>query len=597
MRNIMVPMRDGVRLATDLFFPGGEGPWPVLLERTPYDKTAPRGNEFTVDHPEVFDREELAHFFVDAGFVVAFQDCRGRYLSEGRFTKYLGEAEDGFDTLAWLERQPWCNGRIGTFGLSYSAHTQLSAAALNPAGLAAMVLDCGGFSNAYQGGIRFGGALELKQATWAFRHALRSREAAEDPQKRAALERIDLVDWFRRMPWSRGNSPLSAVPGYEDYLFDLWEKTLFDDYWRVPSLYGAGYYDQMPAVPSVHISGWYDPYAVTAVENFRGLQARGHPTALILGPWTHGMRSKTFAGDVDFGPQSTFDAGVGKDYVTWRIDFFKQALDRNAHGEPPVRVFVMGGGTSQVLPSGRRDHGGAWITSTSWPPAEAKPCSLYLDASNRLSFTPPAQKARYEYRADPSNPVPTIGGPITSGAPLMEGGAYDQRTDKRFFSDGPVGAATAERDDVVVFETGPLEEDVVLVGDVKLVLYASSDAENTDFTAKLVDVYPDGFAMNLCDGILRACYRNGFDKAEPLTPGRVEPFTITLYPTANRFAKGHKIRLEVSSSNFPRFDICPNTTPGNDLTPQRKIAQNTIVTGPDYRSALQCHALPLAMIQ
>ena len=359
------------------------------------------------------------------------------------------------------------------------------------------------------------------------------------------------------------------------------EKTLFDDYWRVPSLYGAGYYDQMPAVPSVHISGWYDPYAVTAVENFRGLQARGHPTALILGPWTHGMRSKTFAGDVDFGPQSTFDAGVGKDYVTWRIDFFKQALDRNAHGEPPVGL-RHGGGTSQVLPSGRRDHGGAWITSTSWPPAEAKPCSLYLDTSNRLSFMPPAQKARYEYRADPSNPVPTIGGPITSGAPLMEGGAYDQRTDKRFFSDGPVGAATAERDDVVVFETGPLEEDVVLVGDVKLVLYASSDAENTDFTAKLVDVYPDGFAMNLCDGILRACYRNGFDKAEPLTPGKVEPFTITLYPTANRFAKGHKIRLEVSSSTL-RFDICP-ANPGHH-------APNRAETGTRYAQPAvhHCH--------
>ncbi len=183
VRDLMVPMRDGVRFATDVFFPqgAGRGPLPALLERTPYDKREARVNEYTLNHPEVFGREELARFFTDAGFAVVFQDCRGRYGSEGRFTKYRGEAEDGFDTIDWIARQDWCDGQVATMGMSYSAHTQMAAACLNPPALAAMICDCGGFSNAYQGGIRFGGALELKQVTSAFRHALRSRAAAADP--------------------------------------------------------------------------------------------------------------------------------------------------------------------------------------------------------------------------------------------------------------------------------------------------------------------------------------------------------------------------------------------------------------------------------
>lgn len=592
LRNVMVPMRDGVRLAADIFLPRGDGPWPVLLERTPYDKTAARLNEFTVAHPEIFGREELAGFFVDAGFAVVFQDCRGRYRSEGRFTKYRGEAEDGYDTLDWLTRQPWSDGRIATFGLSYSAHTQLSAAALDPPGLCAMLLDCGGFSNAYQGGIRYGGALELKQATWAFRHALRSREVAGNPELRAALEATDLRAWFARMPWSRGNSPLAPVPGYEDYLFEQWERTLFDDYWKVPALYGAGYYDRMPRVPSFHIAGWYDPYAVTAVENFRGLRARGHPTALILGPWTHGARSRTYAGAVDFGPQATFDAGLATDFVSWRIAFFKTALEGRTPDGPAVRVFVMGGGSGKTLADGRRDHGGAWIGAADWPPPEAEPVAFHLDAGGRLTLSPPETDARHSYLSDPSDPVPTIGGPITSGAPVMEGGAYDQRADARVFGGSEAAMPTAERADVLVFETEPLAEDVVLIGDVSVLLHFISDAENTDFTAKLVDVYPDGYAMNICDGIRRACFRHGFEAAVPLVPHRPDKIEVKLYPTANRFAKGHRIRLEIASSNFPRFDLCPNTTPGNDLNPDRRVARNTILTGPGLPSALRCHALP-----
>lgn len=594
LRDVMVPMRDGVHLATDIFLPHGTGPWPVLVERTPYDKTAARANEYTRDHPDVFGREELAGFFTDAGFVVVFQDCRGRYRSEGRFTKYRGEAEDGFDTLDWIGAQDWCDGRIGTMGLSYSAHTQMAAAALAPPALGAMIVDCGGFSNAYQGGIRFGGALEMKQITWAYRHALRSRAAAANPLARRALEQEDIADWFTRMPWKRGHSPLRAVPDYEDYLFEQWERTDFDDYWKIPALYAAGFHDRMPAIPSVHMSGWYDPYACTAVENFTGLAAQGHPVQLILGPWTHGNRSRSHAGDVDFGPDGMFEAATGRDYVRWRIDWFRRhLLGQDLPPEPRVRVFVMGGGSGRRTAQGRLDHGGQWLRCASWPPETGQAAALYLAPGGRLVFDPPGVGGQQSYAFDPANPVPTIGGPITSGAPVMVGGAFDQVEAARFFGCHPPHLPLASRPDVLVFETEPLDQDVVIAGDVSVTLHAASDRTTTDFTAKLVDVhppsqdYPAGFAMNLCDGILRACYRDGFEHARALEPGAVTEMTIRLYPTANRFLRGHRIRLEISSSNFPRFDVNPNAAPGQDLSQLRLVAVNSVHFGPDHPSRLR----------
>lgn len=591
----MVPMRDGVRLATDVFFPehAGRGPWPALLERTPYDKRAARVNEYTRDHPEVFGREELARFFTDAGFVVVFQDCRGRYGSEGRFTKYRGEAEDGFDTLDWIAGQTWCDGQVATMGMSYSAHTQMAAACLNPPALAAMICDCGGFSNAYQGGIRFGGALELKQVTWAFRHALRSRAAAADPLAKAALEATDLRDWMHRLPWTQGRSPLSPIPDYEQFLFEQWTHNTFDDYWKIPALYSSGWHKSMRRIPSVHISGWYDPYAVTAVENFTGLSAAGHETSLILGPWTHGNRSRTYAGDVDFGPDCTFEAGTGQDFVQFRIDTFRRhLLGADLPPDPRVRYFVMGGGDGHRNPAGRMNHGGTWHVAGTWPPEYSSPARLFLDAAGTLSDTLPEAKGKRTFRFDPDFPVPTIGGPITSGAPLMVGGAFDQIETKDFFGATSPGMPLASRADVLVFETPPLEQAKTIAGDVSVRLFISSDRPTTDITAKLVDVYPPtpdyphGYAMNLSDGILRTCYRNGFEQQCALPGEDVVELTLRLYPTANRFEIGHRIRLEISSSNFPRFDVNPNHEVGQDLSAVKFSALNSVYSGPDHPSCL-----------
>ena len=220
------------------------------------------------------------------GYAVVYQDCRGRYKSGGRFTKYLSEAEDGYDTLAWLMRQSWCNGRIGTFGLSYAAHTQAALGCLDPPGLAAQFLDCGGFSNAYRSGIRHGGAFDLKQATWAYNNALAD---AKDPAVKAALRAQDIKDWFARMPWRKGHSPVSAAPEYEDYLFEQWSHGIFDDFWKQPGIYAEGYYDRYAEVPVVNLSGWYDPYARTAVDNYLGLsRAEARPGAADprpVDPW------------------------------------------------------------------------------------------------------------------------------------------------------------------------------------------------------------------------------------------------------------------------------------------------------------------------
>src|SRR5271154_1375419 len=273
-RDLMVEARDGVRLATDVYRPESAGPFPVILERTPYDKSAPSRSEITAADPKPRSREVVARHFVDAGYAVAYQDCRGRYHSEGSFTKYLSEAADGYDTLAWLVEQQWCNGRIATMGLSYAAHAQMALGCLAPPGLAAQYLDCGGFSNAYRSGIRHGGAFDLKQATWAYNSALAE---ARDPKIKAALEAEDIAQWMARMPWHRGDSPLAAAPDYEDYLFEQWSHGTFDEFWKQPGIYAEGYYDRYTDAPIVHLSGWYDPYARTAMENYAGLvgQKRG----------------------------------------------------------------------------------------------------------------------------------------------------------------------------------------------------------------------------------------------------------------------------------------------------------------------------------
>ncbi|MFN8557221.1 MAG: CocE/NonD family hydrolase [Dehalococcoidia bacterium] len=288
----------------------------------------------------------------------------------------------------------WCNGKIGTKGLSYAAHTQAALASLNPPGLAAMFLDCGGFSNAFRTGIRHGGAFELKQATWAFNNGKASPAALSDPLIAKAMDTIDIRDWFTRMPWKRGHSPLQWVPEYEDYLIEQWTHGEFSDYWRQAGIYAEGFYDQYADVPMVHLSAWYDPYTRTATDNYTGLARRKRgPVRLILGPWTHGDRSSTYAGDVDFGPAATLDGSLAEDFHVLRLRWFDRwlrGIENSVDSEPTVRYFVMGGGSGRRNADGRMDHGGRWREAADWPLPNAVSTPFYCHADGALSASAPA---------------------------------------------------------------------------------------------------------------------------------------------------------------------------------------------------------------
>jgi putative CocE/NonD family hydrolase len=347
-----VAMRDGIHLATDVYLPDAAGPFPVVMERTPYGRHLVSRSEITAANRTPASRAEVAATFTASGYAVVYQDTRGRYGSEGRFVKYLSDGEDGFDTCAWLHAQPWCDGRICTMGLSYSAHTQAALACLDPPGVVAQVLDCGGFANSWRSGIRQSGAFELKQASWAYRNALVSPEAAADPVLHAALEGEDIRDWFTRMPWQPGHSPLRHHPDYEAYLFDQWTHGADDGFWRQLGIWAEGFHERYSPAACVHLSSWFDPYTLTAASNFSGLRRAGRgPQRLIFGPWTHGDRSDTCFGDVEFGPGATLDSWAG-DWRSYRLRFFDHLVKGTPLDEPAVRVFVMGGG------SGRRNAAG-----------------------------------------------------------------------------------------------------------------------------------------------------------------------------------------------------------------------------------------------
>ena len=590
---IMVPMRDGVRLATDVHIPVRDGaplpgPWPVILERTPYGRNRPSRSERSVAEPdEAKSRAEVARIFAERGYVVVYQDVRGRYDSEGLYRKYLDDAPDGYDTCAWILDQPWCNGRIGTKGLSYAAHTQGALASAGAPGVAAMFLDSGGFSNSYQGGIRQGGAFELKQATWAYRNALVSPEVTADPEREARLQAVDIFRWFREMPWSPGRSPVALAPDYEEYLFEQWTKGDFDDYWKQPGIYAEGFHDEWPDAPMVHMSSWFDPYPRTAADNYVGLRARKRgPVRLILGPWTHGDRSLTWAGDVDFGPEATLDGQLARDYWELRVRWFDhwlRGIDNGVDREPAVRYFVMGGGSGRKNAAGRLDHGGRWRSADDWPLPNAVETPYYLDAGGSLSPTEPdIDETRLTYLYDPADPVPSVGGTITSGAPIMVGGAFDQREREDFFGSTEPFRPLAERADVLVFQTEPLDSDVEVTGPLVARLWISSDGPDTDFTAKLIDVYPatadypEGFAMNLTDGIIRCRYRDSWESPSLMEPGTVYEVTIEAFPTSNLFRAGHRIRLDVSSSNYPHFDLNFNTGEPEGRATRSRVATNTV---------------------
>ena len=584
----MVPMRDGVQLATDIYRPGaGEQPaserLPVLLHRTPYDKS---------DAAAVAIADVLAKH----GYVVILQDTRGRHHSQGVFEKYYAyDAYDGYDTIEWAATQPYCDGKVGMYGTSYAAHTQADASKLAPPHLRALLLNMGGMSNAWDHSVRYDGAFELgRQLTWAWQQAL---DDAKDPVVKALLSKEDVNAWYAALPLRKGLSPLSIAPNFEGYYLDEATRSDYDEHWASLGMQWEKYYAQTADVPMMHVGGWYDIYLRGTIENWRRLRAlKKSPMRLVIGPWTHHGDTATFAGDVDFGNDAAigdFDTGF---HLRW-FDFTLKGLDTPAATQAPVRYFLMGTGDGHKDAAGRLAHGGEWRESTQWPPAEAHATTWYLHGDGTLRAAKPAAaegvQTRFEF--DPRHPVPTIGGGVSK---RLKDGAYDQRERADMPGSRAPYLPLRARNDVLVFETEPLPQDLILAGPVEVTLYAASSGVDTDFTAKLLDVYPPsvgfpgGFDMNLTDGIIRASYRDGAKVRKLLTPHQTYRLVIRPFDTANVIKKGHRLRLDISSSNFPRFDVNPNSGEPLGMNRSTVVVKNVVSHDAAHLSALQLYVLP-----
>jgi putative CocE/NonD family hydrolase len=586
--DVMMAARDGVKLATDIYRPATNGVaadqrLPVLLHRTPYDKAAAA---------TIAIAQELARH----GYVVVVQDTRGRHHSQGVFEKYYAyDAYDGYDAIEWAAALPYANGKVGMFGTSYAAHTQADASKLNPPHLSTLVLNMGGMANAWNHSVRNDGAFEIgRQYTWAWEQALAD---TRNPVAKAMLTKEGEFDWYAALPLRKGLSPLSIEPVYEGYYLDEATRSDYGPYWETLGMQWEKFYAQTADVPMFHIGGWYDIYLRGTIENFEQLgKMKKSPMRLMIGPWTHHGDMFDYAGDVSFGHDaaiSDFDTGF---HLRW-FDYYLKGLPTSDATQAPVHYFLMGTGDGHKDAHGRLFHGGLWRDAQQWPPERAQAKIFYLHADGSLSALPPAagEPVKTTFQFDPNHPVPTIGGGVSK---RLKDGAYNQRERPDMPGSRAPYLPLRSRQDVLVFESLPLEQEVTIAGPVEITLFIASTGVDTDFTAKLVDVYPpsedfpEGFDMNLTDGILRASYRDNLKTRSLLKPGEVYKLTLRPYDTANVFKKGHRIRVDVSSSNFPRFDVNPNT--GEPLGENRRtlVVENTLFHEAHRASSMQLSVMP-----
>ena len=529
-RDTVVVMRDGIKLYADVFRPDATGKFPVLLQRTAYDKNY--GTEFGLKAAA-------------QGYVVIVEDVRGRYTSEGEWYPFKNEMNDGYDTVEWAAALPYSNGKVGMFGGSYLGTTQLLAAIAHPPHLAGI---CPMFTasnyRAYQGGALeqwFAESWSTGVAREAFNRANKKRV---DPQSGVAT--LPLVDYpiFGLQPLP---SQAVSTKAFAPYFLDWLDHPSYDDYWKAISI--EDHFSNI-TVPALHVSAWYDFFLGGTLRNYLGIKSHGGSAEarsgqrLIVVVGGHAGDGPKI-GALDFGKDSAFDED--ETTIQWYDYLFKAARNGFSTGKP-VSIFVQG--TNKM----RQED--------AWPLARAKNTRYFLhsmgDASGQtssdtqqvesgaLSLVAPAAEKPDQYIYDPSNPVPTIGGALCCKPLLTDIGPQDQR---------PAEA----RSDVLTYTTPAFSKDTEIAGPISLDLYVSSSAVDTDFTGMLVDVWPNGFAQNLTGGILRLRYRKSQEKPELAKPGQIYHITLDLLATSNLFLAGHKLRLEVSSSNFPRFDRNMNT--------------------------------------
>ena len=544
-----VPMRDGVELSADVYLPSSDEPAPVVVIRTPYgnhveDGVVPRALEFAA-----------------AGYVCVVQDVQGRFDSDGEWYAFRSEAADGKDTLDWVAEQPWCNGRVGMSGGSYLGIVQWAAAMEGPARL-----DCIAPRVAprdlHSGIYYHQGALNLYTALgW---NTL-NNAAGQQP--------VGMYDWDRYLRVLPLQELEDAGGKAMPHLRDLIRHPNRDGYWDE-----SGYTvdPERVTVPTLMYSGWYDIFVKGTFENFTEMRAQGgSPEArkprLVCGPWIHQLNVATEVGDIEFGPGAEFDLNGLE--IRW-MDRWLRDERNGVEDEAPLLLYIMGGGgwrEEYEWPLARTDWQKWYLHSDGHAPTGHGDGTLSVEASED------EQADRFTY--DPDSPVPTIGGNTCCWPEIVPWGPMDQR---------PV----EERPDVLCYSSAPLEADMEVTGPIKVTLYASSSAPDTDFTAKLVDVYPFGCAVNIVDGIVRARYREGPADPSPIEPGRVYEYEIDLGPTANVFRRGHRIRLEVSSSNFPHYDRNPNTGHEFGKDAELRVAEQTVLHSAEYRSHVVLPVVP-----
>ena len=622
-RDVMIAVRDDIRLATDIYRPAREGEpvpdrFPTILLRTSYDKTAQR-------------YVDIADFFTPRGYVVALQDFRGRYRSEGIgqyfHTANPHEGRDGYDTVEWIAGQPWSNGRVGAVGSSHPGLAQLHMALYRPPHLTAIWPDVTPI-NSYDHQARQGGAMQLHMFGALFIHALEAQEIQDDPAAQQSI--IDAMEHMRDLvyttPFKPGHTPLAVVPSLEKTLFDYYTRGEYDEYWSAEYNDFQRYFDRHADIPGTYTSGWFDPYAVAATNYFARMAAQNiTPQRLIMGPWTH-MTMRTdlsYANDVDFGSASIWGKRY---YYGQQLRWFERWL-RNVpnaiEDEAPVQIFVMGGGDGRRTPEGKLNHGGRWRQELEWPLARTEHQKFYLRTGGGLNREQPdVGDPPASYRYDPNHPVPTLGGTVTGFFELVPIGDALDPFWSRILSpwarmrsvvpDGPmhqcekpdvIGAKPpylplATRPDVLVFQTSPLEHDIEVTGVVEVHLWVSSLAPDTDFTAKLIDVYPPnpdypaGYHMNLTDSIIRCRYRDSYEEPALMQPGQAYQVKIILPPTSNLFQEGHRLRVDISSSNFPRYDLNPNTGEPMGRHTHTIVAHNSVYLDRDRPSHILLPVIP-----
>jgi uncharacterized protein len=551
-RGVEAKMRDTTQLWADVYRPDAPGTFPVLLERTPYD----RRNDM-----------EAGLKGAACGYVVVIQDVRGRYGSAGDWYPFLHESDDGYDTVEWAARLPQSNGKVGMFGGSYVGATQMLTAIAHPPHLAG-IFPVVTASNYHDGWTYQAGAFEQwfnESWTSGLAQDTLNRHVNAATNARKGEDALPLTDYPLFNLGSLGQATL--LPRLASYFLDWLAHPSYDEYWKRWSI--EEHYPDI-RVPAYVVAAWYDIFEGGSLRNYLGITEHGGTeeartrTRLQVEIGGHAGGGPKI-GEVDFGKQSVVDeTAMMLDWYDWLLKGEQNELA----SEKPVKLFIMGPDT--------------WREEAAWPPPEAKAVAYYLHSGGRantaegdgtLSTTRPGVESADQFTYDPANPVPTTGGPLCCDGAHLVPGAFDQRK-------------VEARPDVLVYTTPAFEHDYTVIGPVSVDLYGSSATVDTDFTAKLVDVDASGFARNLTEGIVRARYRNSQDQPELMQPGTTYKFHIDLWSTGNVFLAGHKLRLEISSSNFPRFDRNLNTGESAAISADFVKTTNTIYHDSGHPSAL-----------